>query len=639
MKKLKMKSIDQTNANLEIIKKYFPHCIKEAVTPNGSLDLIVDFDLLRQDLSESIVDGPQERYHLNWPGKKKALVTANASILKTLRPSKSQSVNFDSTRNIFIEGDNLDALKLLQDTYLGQVKLIYIDPPYNTGTNLIYKNDYSVTESEYLQQSGQASSFGARLVANPQTNGRFHSDWLSMIYSRLRVAKNLLSEDGILICAIDENEFSNLSIVIKEIFKEGGYNHDYVSVVHNPRGQQGTNFSYVNEYLIFVYPKNSKKYLADFKKDKVDPRTLRDSGTESDRTDAKNCFYPFLVKGEKIIGIGKVPEDSFHPTSSNVELADGTIEVWPITDGGDEKKWRYAHQSVNSILNKLEAKQGRSSIQIIFNKDTETIRSVWANARYDSSEYGTKLLEDLIPGAGFTYPKSLWAVYDCVLAATKSDKNALVMDFFAGSSTTAHAVLQLNANDGGNRRFIMVQAPEPCEIGSLPYKAGYKTIADISMERIRRVGRALVENKPDQAWNGDVGFRVFKIDSTNMTDVYYTPDTLSQDLLSNQFDNFKPDRTAEDLLFQVLLDWGIDLALPIQQENFLGKKIFVVDQNALIACFDNNGGITEDFVKELAKKKPLRVIFRDAGFKSDSVKINVEQIFKLVSPSTEVKCI
>lgn len=637
MNKLKMRSPNLTEGNIVRIREMFPNCVTEALGEDGSVKLAVDFDQLKQELSGALVEGPQERYHLNWPGKRRALLTANTPIAKTLRPVREESVDFDNTKNLFIEGDNLDALKLLQETYLGKVKLIYIDPPYNTGTNLIYKNDYSISEAEYMQQSGQLLSDGEKLTANPQSNGRFHSDWLTMIYSRLKVAKNILSEDGILIAAIDENEFSNLSNVIKEIFGEGSYNHDYVSVVHNPRGQQGMNFSYVNEYLIFVYPKNTKKYLADFKKDEVDARNLRDSGTESDRTDARNCFYPFLVKNGKIIGIGDVPENSFHPESANVKLVDGTLQIWPMTDDGDEKKWRYARQSVESILKKLEPKSGRSSVQIIFNKDTGTMRSVWANARYDSSEYGSKLLDVLIPGAGFTYPKSLWAVYDCVFAATESDKNALVMDFFAGSSTTAHAVFQLNADDGGSRRFIMVQAPQPCDPDTQPYKAGFTTIADISKERIRRAGRKITADLA----NGkvDTGFRVLKIDTSNMADVYYSPDALEKGKLDLFVDNIKSDRTPEDLLFQVMLDWGVDLTLPIAKESIQGKDVFFVDGNALAACFDDKGGVDEGLVRALAKRQPLRVVFRDAGFRDNDVKINVEQVFKVLSPATDVKCI
>lgn len=639
MERLKMHSPDLTQENIARIRELFPNCVTEAKDDEGRLKLAVDFDQLRQELSDSIVEGPQERYHLSWPGKREALLTANAPIAKTLRPCWEESVDFDTTKNLFIEGDNLEALKILQETYLGKVKMIYIDPPYNTGTNLIYKNDFSITREKFLLQSGQMLTEGGKLTSNPQSNGRFHSDWLTMIYSRLKISKNFLAEDGVLVCAIDENELSNLSNLIKEIFGEGSYCHDYVSIVHNPRGQQGTNFSYVNEYLIFVYPKGTKKYLADFKKEEVDARNLRDSGTESDRTDARNCFYPFTVKDGKIVSIGDVPSDTFHPSSSNVKLADGSIQIWPMTDDGKEKKWRYARQSVDSIIQKLEPKMGRSSIQIIFNKDTGTMRSVWANARYDSSEYGSKLLDEIIPGAGFTYPKSLWAVYDCVFAVTEAEKNSIIMDFFAGSSTTAHAVMKLNADDGGNRKFVMIQAPESCDEESEAFKAGHVTIAEISKERIRRAGQKILEGDCHEGWNKDIGFRVLKVDSSSMADVYYTPDAIKQDQLQFFTDNIKPDRSPEDLLFQVLLDLGVDLSFPIKKESIQKKTVFFVNEPPydLIACFDT--GVNERLIRELANYKPMCIVFRNNGFNSDSTRINVEQIFRQMSPGTKVKTI
>jgi len=646
--KLKMHSPDLTQENIAKLAELFPNCVTESLDEKGQLKQAIDFDQLRQELSDHIVEGPQERYQLNWPGKKEALLAANAPIAKTLRPCREESVDFDKTKNLFIEGDNLDALKLLQETYLNKVKMIYIDPPYNTGRNLIYKNDYSEDVSGFLERTCQVDDTGNRLVTNTEANGRFHSDWLSMIYPRLRIAKNMLSEEGILVCAIDENELPTLCLVIKEIFGEGGYDYGYVSVVHNPRGQQGGNFSYVNEYLIFVYPSDNRKYLADFKKDAVDSRNLRDSGTESDRTDAKSCFYPFLVRDGKIIEIGDVPNEHFHPDSSNVKREDGSIEVWPVTDSGDEKKWRYARQSVDQIRSKLEAKMGRKSWQINYNKDMGTMRSVWANSRYDSSEYGSKLIDEMMPGSGFTYPKSLWAVYDSVYAATSADPDAIILDFFAGSGTTAHAVMQLNADDGGNRQFIMVQYPE--QIDSTAHQGQKKNqieraekfldsigkprnVSEIAKERIRRAGSELIKCNE----NNDVGFRSLRIDASNMKDVYYTPDQIAQKDLFGLVDNIKKDRTDEDLLFQVLLDWGVDLTLPIQAETISGKRVYFVDQDALAACFEPN--LDEEFIKKLAERKPIRAVFRDSGFGSDSTKINVEQIFKLISPNTDVKTI
>ena len=637
LEKMKLHSPDWANENIRKLAEIFPNCMTETQDTDGTIKRAIDYDQLRQELSDQIVDGPQERYQLNWPGKREALLAANAPIAKTLRPGRDESVNFDTTQNLFIEGDNLEALKLLQETYLGKVKMIYIDPPYNTGRNLIYKNDYSETQESFLEKSGQASDAGSRLVANPETEGRFHSDWLTMIYARLRVAKTFLSKDGILVCAIDENEFPSLSLAIKEIFGEGGYEHSYVSVVHNPRGQQGNNFSYVNEYLIFVYPSDGKKYIADFKKEEVDARNLRDSGTESDRTDARSCFYPFIIENNIIVDIGDVPDNGFHPASSNVGLPDGRIEVWPITDNGDEKKWRYARHSVERILDKLEPKMGRNSYQIIFNKDEGTMRSVWTNSRYDSSEYGTKLLDKLIDGAGFTYPKSLWAVYDSIFAATREDKQAVVMDFFAGSATTAHAVMQMNSDDGGNRSFIMVQVPEPIDEKSKPFEVGFKNIAEISKERIRRAGAKIIDGECHQDWNKDIGFRVLKVDTSNMKDVYYRPDEVDQTDLLSSVDNIKPDRTSEDLLFQVLVDWGVDLTLPIRHEKIDGKSVYFVDDDALIACFET--GINVNFVKQLATHKPLRVVFRDNGFASDDIKANIAQIFRQTSPDTDIKVI
>ena len=573
---------------------------------------------------------------------------ANKPIRKTLRPCIEESKNWDSTENLYIEGDNLEVLKLLQESYLGKVKMIYIDPPYNTGKNYIYRNDFSIDSAEYDDEAGIVDDDGARLVANPVGAARFHSAWMSMIYQRLLVARNLLSPDGIMVVAIDENEFASLATMIKEVFGESGYAHSYVSIVHNPRGQQGINFSYVNEYLIFVYPNNGKKYLADFPKDEVDSRTLRDSGTESDRTDARMCFYPFYVKENKIIRIGDVPDNSFHPLSANVVMDDGCIEVWPMTDDGDEKKWRYARQSVDAIFSKLEPKMGRKSVQIIFNKDEGTMRSVWANARYDSSEYGTKLLDKLFGGAPFTFPKSLYAVLDCIKAATKEDKNAIIMDFFSGSATTAHAVMQLNAEDGGHRKSIMVQLPEDLDeaigrasdaktkdsikkaIKFLDSIGKVHTICEIGKERIRRAGEKIKAESPMTTQDLDIGFRVLKLDDTNMKDVYYAADDYSQDMSAGRESNIKDDRTDLDLLFGCLIDWGLPLSLPYRSEQIDGCTVHTYNGGDLIACFDAN--IPESVVKTIAKRKPLRAVFRDSGFASSPEKINVFEIFKLYMP-------
>ncbi|MCA9473960.1 MAG: site-specific DNA-methyltransferase, partial [Nitrospira sp.] len=594
MEKLKMRTRSLSQEQIKAIKDVFPSCVREAYfEATGEKRLLVDFDELRQELSDQIVDGPQERFRLDWPGKREALAMANMPIEKTLLPCREESVNFEATQNLFLEGDNFEALKIIEETFLGSVRMIYIDPPYNTGRNLIYRNDYSEKSADFLERSGQISGEGGRLVANPETSGRFHSDWLSMMYQRLKVAKNILAKDGVLVCAIDENEFGTLSVLMKEVFSGAAWEHAYVSVIHNPRGQQGTNFSYINEYLIFVYPSGTKS-IGDRKirEEDVNWSQFRNWGGESERTDAKNCFYPVLVQDEKIIGFGDVCPDDFHPEQT--EWRDGVAYVYPIDNSGTERKWRYARQSVEEIASMLRAKRSGDGYQIEIGKTFGLYRSVWTDKRYDSNEYGTKLVNSLVEGSGFTFPKSLWAVYDPIEAVTGNHKDAIILDFFAGSATTAHAVMQLNANDGGNRRFIMVQVPEAIDSSLPPYKRGFTTIAEISKERIRRAGGKLLEGECHPDWNRDVGFRVLKVDTSNMKDVYYRPDELKQSDLLDMVDNVKDGRTAEDLLFQVLLDWGVDLTLPIRRETVQGKTVFFVDDNALVACFER--GITEDLV-------------------------------------------
>ena len=639
-KKLKMKTLDFVNENFTKVAKLFPGCITEIQNSAGNIVSAIDFDKLKQELAGEIVEGPQERYHLNWPGKHEALLAANTPINKTLRPSRNESVEFDSTKNIFIEGDNAEALKIIQNTYLGAIKMIYIDPPYNTGRNLLYKNDYSETSADYLARSGQVDKDGGKLISNLNHSGRFHSDWLSMMYQRLKIAKSLLAEDGALVCAIDENEFGTLSVVLKEIFSGSAWEHTYVSVVHNPRGQQGTNFSYINEYLIFIYPSGSQ-IIGDKRIEERDVEwsPLRNWGGDSARSDAKNCFYPILVKNGHIVGFGDVSPDSYHPSQNEI---DGDITlVYPIDNEGVERKWRYARQSVESIASQLKAQKNKNSKawEISFGKNFTKHKSVWNDTKYDSSVYGTQLVNALVEGSGFTYPKSLWAVYDPIEAVTGNDPDAIVLDFFAGSATTAHAVMELNAKDGGNRKFIMVQIPEKIDENKEPFKRGLETIAEISKERIRCAGSQILKSEHHPNWNQDIGFRVLKVNATNMKDVYYTPDHLEQNQISLFADNIKDDCSSEDLLFQVLLDWGVDLSLPISKKIFCNQEVFLVDEDAVVACFNRDGQISEDLCKEIASLNPLRVVFCDSGFQSDSVKLNVEQLFTQLSPHSDLKTI
>ncbi|MDC0220416.1 site-specific DNA-methyltransferase [Gammaproteobacteria bacterium] len=638
MDKMKMHSLNFTDENIAKLAELFPSCITESKNDDGLTTRAIDFDQLKQELSKSIVDGPQERYQLNWPGKREALLTANTPITKTLRPCRKESVDFDSTGNLFIEGDNLDALKLLQETYLGKVKMIYIDPPYNTGRNLLYKNDYRENSVEYLGRSGQQTKDGDKLVSNPESSGRFHSDWLTMMYQRLKASIRLLAEDGVLVCAIDENEFGTLSVLLKELFSGAAWEHAYITVIHNPRGQQGRNFSYINEYLIFIY-KSGTKAIGDrrISPNEVDWSQFRNWGGESERSDAKNCFYPIIIRDGEILGFGEVSADDYHPSQTMFNQDDAY--VYPIDNKGIERKWRYARQSVEKIKTMLRARKTDQGYQIEIGKTFGLHKSVWTDKRYDSNEYGSKLVNKLVEGSGFTFPKSLWAVYDPIEAVTLNDSDAIVLDFFAGSGTTAHAVMQLNASDGGKRKFIAVQIPEPIDESTESFKAGFKSIADITKERIRKAGNEIKQANNLLNLDLDVGFRVLKVSSSNMSDVYYSPDSLNQNDLFLSSNNIKEDRSAEDLLFQVLLDWGVDLSLPINKETIAGREVLFVDGNALVACFDKEGRVDEDFCKELAARAPLRVVFRDAGFKDDSVKINIDQIFKLLSPHSDLKSI
>jgi adenine-specific DNA-methyltransferase len=623
-------SSDIAAENLRILGSLFPEAVNE-----GKVDLDVISDLLGEAVERS-----DERYGLNWHGKRKARQLALSPSTGTLLPCPEESVNWDTTRNLIIEGDNLEVLKLLQKSYGGKVKAIYIDPPYNTGKNVVYPNDYTDGIAAYLEITGQAAG-GAKLTSNPETGGRFHSNWLSMIYPRLKLAKTLLRKDGVLFVTIDENEHATLAIILKEIFGEGSYEHAYVTIVHNPRGQQGANISYVHENAIIVYPADKRRYLADVPKDEVDARNLRDSGTESDRTDARNCFYPFVVKNGTIVEVGSVPPDDFHPAKANIKRQDGSVEVWPLTDSGDEKKWRYARNSVDKIQSKLEPKMGRESVQIIFNKDSGTMRSVWQNARYDSSEYGTKLLEDLIEGTGFTFPKSLWAVYDSIKLMTDDDPEAIVMDFFAGSGTTGHAVMELNKDTGGNRRFILVQLPEPLDESDADQSAAAQfcrslgrpaTIAEITKERIAKVAAGM-QTKYD-ALGCDFGFRVFKLAQSNIRAWAPGPTDLEGTLLANA-EHLVQGRTEQDVLYELLLKLGLDLCVPIVKKEIAGKVVHSIGGGALIVCLAE--GLTKDVVEklaneivawrdELAPAVDTRVVFKDSGFADDVAKTNMAAI-------------
>jgi adenine-specific DNA-methyltransferase len=640
MEKLKMHSPNLTEDNIARIRDLFPGCVTEARGEAGSVKLAVDFDQLRQELSASLVEGPQERYHLNWPGKREALLTANAPIAKTLRPVRGESLDFDTTKNLFIEGDNLDALKLLQETYLGKVKMIYIDPPYNTGKDFIYVDDFTEDAGEYLRRSNQKDEYGNRLIANSEANGRMHSDWLTMMYSRIRLARNLLREDGAIFISINHKEEANIRKITDEVFGEENMLCLFAWRTDGNFDNQAK-FKYCHESE-FPHPLT------------VDPNTPKDS--KIFRAEIRNT----IVKN----GPKNPPSEITLPVGFPAAFDNGTIarrtDSWPhlseeiyIEDGKITRPTKvYSGWSSKELLEEfiekncqpiLDAKGQETIFELSSSGAIEAVKVrgepshvISMLTGFGGPQKATADLSDI--GVPFDdYPKPVELIKYLVSMIRGND--FIAVDFFAGSATTAQSILQLNAEDEGSRRFIMVQLPEPCNENTEAFKAGYKNIADISKERIRRVAKKIGTEISGSKQELDLGFRVLKIDTSNMADVYYFPDALDKANLDMFVDNIKPDRTAEDLLFQVMLDWGVDLALPIEKKTIQGKDVFFVDGDALAACFDAHGGVDEGFVKELATHKPLRVVFRDAGFKDSAVKINVEQIFKLLSPSTEVKSI
>lgn len=628
MEKMKMHSPNLTQENIARIRELFPGCVTEAQGEGGQLRLSVDFDQLRQELSESIVEGPQERYHLNWPGKREALLTANAPIAKTMRPCREESVDFDTTKNLFIEGDNLEALKLLQETYLGQVKMIYIDPPYNTGNDFIYEDDFAENAEEFLKRSNQKDEEGNRLVSNNESNGRFHSDWMSMIAARLRLARNLLTDDGLVFISIDEGEASNLRLICDEIFGAKNFIEQVAWKNKYGSGALTKGFANVHEY-IFVYSKGVfENIAAPLDDEQRSAYKLRDDKYEirggyitqplatNSKDDRPNLQYSIFHEGVEI-----KPEKQWIWSQDRFEKAYANDEIVI-----NEKNGKYSVRSKQYLRDEHGVERLGKPVSFLngpFNQD------------------GTKEIKELFSFSVFGFPKPSRLIEYFLSFVINDDPNKdfVVMDFFAGSGSTAQALMQLNAKDGGNRKFIMVQLPELCDEKSEAFKTGYKTIAEISKERIRRAGNNILKGECHEGWNKDIGFRVLKVDSSNMADVYYTPDAIEQGQLKIFTDNIKSDRKPEDLLFQVLLDWGVDLSLPIRRETIQGKTVFFVNEPPydLVACFDT--GVNEDLVKELARFEPLRVVFRDTGFVSDAVKINVEQIFKQMSPGTEVKSI
>ena len=606
MEHLNMQSMDKVAANVAKIRELFPNCVTERINKEGKLEHAIDFDMLKQELSDHVVDGLQERYQFTWPDKRKAILAANAPINKTLRPCREESVDFDNTENLYIEGDNLEVLKLLQETYLGKVKMIYIDPPYNTGNDFVYNDDFKQSAEEYIDNSGQLDEEGNRLVANTESNGRFHTDWLNMIYPRLKLAKDLLSDDGVIFISIGDDEESNLIKCCNEIFGESNF---IASICHKHRASVSNDriISENHNHLLFY---------------------------------CKNIVSVF--RNHKLIGEDPVLE------GFNLEDEKGKYKLTPVDGPGGAKKgnphydflgvtgyWRYSKETMQKKYDEGLIVRTTNGLQQKYylsqaSKSRKTVTTWWDDDFLTSS--ATKMLINLMGDKTFDNPKNINLIIRCLKMIVKFDKDSLILDFFSGSATTAHAVMQLNAEDGGKRNFIMVQLPEECAENSEAYKAGYKNICEIGKERIRRAGKKIKEENPLTTQDLDIGFRVLKCDSSNMEDVYFTPKEYMDKQQSLFVDNIKKDRNDEDLLFDAMLKLDTPLSSKIEKITIAGKTVYNVAQGHLMACFDKN--VTDEVITAIAKEMPSYFVMRDSSLANDSVAINFEQIFNTYSPQT-----
>lgn len=618
MEHLNMQSMDKVAANVAKIRELFPNCVTERINNEGKLEHAIDFDMLKQELSDHVVDGLQERYQFTWPDKRKAILAANAPINKTLRPCREESVNFDNTENLYIEGDNLAVLKLLQETYLGKVKMIYIDPPYNTGNDCVYEDDYKLSAGEYIGNSGQLDKEGNRLVTNTESNGRFHTYWLNMMYPRLKLAKDLLSEDGVIFISIDDNEVDNLRKICDEIF--GGKN--FLAQIIWERAFAPVNlkkhFSPSHDYII-CYANNIDNCVCNGLK--------RDDSSNSRYANPDNDPRGVWTSGDLSVGPAVTEKIYEIITPSGRSVYPPSGYCWRLDKNTffeyvkDKRIWFGENgDNVPRIKRFLsEVKQGITPM------------TIWKFKEVGSSQDASRNLKKLFDDkAFFEYPKSVPLIERCI--QLYSNKKSLILDFFSGSATTAHAVMQLNAEDGGKRKFIMVQLPEECSENSEAYKAGYKNICEIGKERIRRAGQKIKEENPLTTQDLDIGFRVLKCDSSNMEDVYFTPKEYMDKQQSLFVDNIKKDRNDEDLLFDAMLKLDTPLSSKIEKITIAGKTVYNVAQGHLMACFDKN--VTDEVITAIAKEMPSYFVMRDSSQADDSVAINFEQIFNTYSPQT-----
>ena len=627
MEHLNMQSMDKVAANVAKIMELFPNCVTERINAEGKLEHAIDFDMLKQELSDHVVDGLQERYQFTWPDKRKAILAANAPINKTLRPCREESVDFDNTENLYIEGDNLEVLKLLQETYLGEVKMIYIDPPYNTGNDCVYEDDFKQSAEEYIENSGQFDEEGNRLVANTESNGRFHTNWLNMIYPRLKLAKDLLSEDGVIFISIGEEEISSLKSICDEIFGNNNYISN-ISRIAKTASNMGNFFAASIDYIL-CYARDINK-TNKFKGD-VDATLYRKVEAVGIRKGEKyRDDIAFFQSGLKHGGSRYqvlCPDGQYVNTPNNKpwRANEETFNKW-----NDEGLIVFKQTNTSPLIDDVTGEQAHWNLYTkSYLKDREKIGTQPRNILIDFiNRKGADLIKKF--GIPFDFAKPIELLV--FLIKIVNDENSLILDFFSGSATTAHAVMRLNAEDGGKRKFIMVQLPEVCAENSEAYKAGYKNICEIGKERIRRAGKKIKEENPLTTQDLDIGFRVLKCDSSNMEDVYFTPKEYMDKQQSLFVDNIKKDRNDEDLLFDAMLKLDTPLSSKIEKITIAGKTVYNVAQGHLMACFDKN--VTDEVITAIAKEMPSYFVMRDSSQADDSVAINFEQIFNTYSPQT-----
>ncbi len=623
MEKMKMQTTNVVDENIKRIGELFPNCLTERLNEKGKPEVAIDFDQLRQELSKDIVEGPEERYQFTWPDKRNAIRLANAPTSDTLRPCREESVDFDNTQNLYIEGDNLEVLKLLRENYLGKVKMIYIDPPYNTGNDFVYNDDFAQSAGEYIHNSGQEDEEGNRLVANTESNGRFHTDWLNMIYPRLKVAKDLLSEDGTIYISLDDNEIFNLRKVCNEVFGESNFISSIIWIKKYGIQNDARYYSTSHDYIVAI-AKNKESYKQNllprtaqqddrYKNIDLDPRGPWKAADFTVPHVSSNRIYPITLPSGRIVT--PVEGRCWGASEEDFEKMVNDNRIWFGTNGNNIP-------SIKKFLSEV--------------KDGVTATTVWHYDEVSHTDKSKKDLATIMQGTFFDYPKPVELIKKIIKIS--GSKDCICLDFFSGSATTAHAVMQLNAEDEGNRKFIMVQLPEPTDEKSEAYKAGYKNICEIGKERIRRAGKKILEGQQEQLGDLfstpkkklDVGFRVLKLDCSNMEDVYYTPEQFTQQTLFS--DNIKPDRTDEDLLFQVMIELGIELSAKIEKLAIAGKTVWIVNHDLLMACFDKD--VNETTIKEIAKKQPYYFVMRDSSLASDQVADNFEQIWQEYSKDT-----